>query len=43
MVGELTISTDAYERLKARKRDSESFSDVLKRLMDEVEEESQKS
>lgn len=31
------IRDDAYERLKARKRDDESFTDLVNRLLDETE------
>jgi len=31
------IGEDAYERLKARKRDDESFTDVVNRLIDEAD------
>ena len=31
----ISIREDAYERLKARKRENESFSDLIDRLIDE--------
>lgn len=31
----IRVSEEVYERLKARKRDDESFTDLLKRLTDE--------
>ncbi len=32
----ISLADDAYERLKAEKRDNESFSDVVRRLTDGV-------
>ena len=31
----ISLDEEAYERLKAHKRDGESFSDVIKRILDE--------
>lgn len=33
----ISLSDDAYERLKAEKREGESFSDVVRRLTSEID------